>query len=530
MVGSTVRHLSGSDAIFVEAAFPRISHVPGGDLSVSPGSFSRSAHEPAGPAAAGARGMPPLYVDLDGTLTYTDLLLESVLLLLRRNPLYLFLLPLWLLRGRGWLKTQLARRVEPDVALLPYNAQLLDWLRQQRAAGRRLVLASASHRSLVEMVAAHLGLFDAALGSDADRNLKAGGKLRAIEADAGGGFAYVGNSAADLAVWRQADEIVVVNASAAVLRQAQRLRAPSLVIPRRPFRPQLVMRALRLHQWAKNVLLFVPLLAAHELDPQRWLVTLAAFVAFGMCASATYVINDLFDLTADRAHPRKHARPFASAALGIPFGAGLAAVLLPLALLLSAWIAPAFFGMMLLYVAATLAYSMRLKQVAIVDVLVLALLYTHRVVAGGIVSAIVVSNWLLAVSLFVFLSLALVKRCVELEAMNGAGVTALAGRGYRSTDLPYLISMGIASGFVAVLLLALYVDSQIGSVMYPHVELLWLILPVALFWIMRLWLKIARMEIHDDPLMFAIRDRASWIAAAAIVCIAAAAALPWGLP
>lgn len=498
-------------------------------MSVSPGSLSLHAQSASERADAQRSALSPLYVDLDGTLTRSDVLFESALLLIKRNPLYLFALLLWLLRGRGYLKAQIARRITLDVALLPYNAELLAYLQQQRAQGRRLVLASASDRALVQRVADHVGLFDAVLGSDEDINLKAHSKLRAIEHDAGGDFAYAGNGPADLPVWAQASEVIVVNASPAVARQAQGLRAPSLVIAPHPFRFGTVLKALRLHQWAKNALLFVPLIAGHELDPLRWLLTLLAFAAFGMCASATYIINDLFDLASDRAHPRKRHRPFAAATLSIPFGVLLVAILLPLSLLLAAAIAPAFFGMMLLYIAVTLMYSARLKQVAIIDVLVLASLYTHRVLAGGIVSAVIVSNWLLAVSLFVFLSLALVKRCAELEFMSGDGNVSLAGRGYRSTDLPYLISMGIASGFVAVMLLALYVDSQIGNVMYPHVELLWLILPVALFWIMRLWLKISRMEIHDDPLLFAITDRTSWIVALAIACIAALAALPWGI-
>ena len=498
-------------------------------MSVSPGSPSVHA-QPAEAGARAERSRLPLYVDLDGTLIHTDLLFESVLLLIKRNPLYLFALPLWLARGRGYLKAQIAQRVRLNVALLPYNADVLAWLRSQRAAGRRLILASASDRSLVRQVADHLGLFDAVLGSDGQTNLKARSKLQAIVQDAGGqGFAYAGNGRADLPIWAEAEEVIVANASRAVARQAAHICTPALLIAPRPFRFGAVIRALRLHQWAKNLLLFVPLLAGHEADPPRWLATLIAFVAFGMCASATYVINDLFDLASDRAHPRKQRRPFASAALSIPFGLLLVAILLPLSLLLAAALAPAFLGMLLLYVVVTLLYSARLKQIAIVDVLVLASLYTHRVLAGGIVSAVMVSNWLLAISLFIFLSLALVKRCAELEFMGGDGNVALAGRGYRSSDLPYLISMGLASGFVAVMLLALYVDSQIGNAMYPHVELLWLTLPVALFWIMRLWLKTSRMEIQDDPLLFAITDRASWIVAIVIVCIAAAAAVPWEL-
>jgi 4-hydroxybenzoate polyprenyltransferase/phosphoserine phosphatase len=520
---------SPANSVFVEIRFFRIfSCIQVAILSVSPS--SSSIHMQSAPERADAEqtSLPPLYVDLDGTLTYTDLLFESILLLIKQNPLYLFALLPWLMRGRGYLKAQIARRITLDAALLPYNLDMLAYLRQQRQSGRRLILASASDRTLVQRVADHLGLFAAVLGSDEDINLKSHNKLRAIEQDARGDFGYAGNGLADLAIWAKAREVIVVNASATVVRQVQQLCEPALLIAPRPFRFGVMLKALRLHQWAKNALLFVPLLAGHELDPVRWLATLVAFVAFGMCASATYIINDLFDLASDRAHPRKQRRPFAAATLSIPFGMLLVSILLPLSLLLAAAITPAFFGMMLLYIAVTLMYSARLKQVAIVDVLVLASLYTHRVLAGGIVSAVIVSNWLLAVSLFIFLSLALVKRCAELEFMSGDGNVSLAGRGYRSTDLPYLISMGIASGFVAVMLLALYVDSQIGNVMYPHVELLWLTLPVALFWIMRLWLKISRMEIHDDPLLFAITDRTSWIVALAIACIAAAAALPWG--
>ena len=495
-------------------------------MSVSPGSLSRPSfsapdaeHEDV--ASAPATNPLPLYVDLDGTLTYTDLLFESVLLLIKRNPLYLFLCFAWLLRGRGNLKSQIAKRITLDVSLLPYNQELLAYLKQQGAAGRRLVLASASDRTLVQAVADYLGMFNAVFGSDENTNLKSRAKLQAIIADAGtNGFAYAGNGAADLSVWASATEIIVVNAPATIVTQAQKIKSPSLIIPPRPFKLRLVIKALRLHQWAKNALLFVPLMAAHDLSADRWLVTLAAFVAFGLCASATYVINDLFDLASDRAHPRKQARPFAAATLTIQFGVALVLVLLPLSLLLAAVISLPFFALMVLYVVATLLYSARLKQIAIVDVLVLASLYTHRILAGGLVSAVVISNWLLAVSLFMFLSLALVKRCAELEFMSGDGRVSLAGRGYRTSDLSYLISMGIASGFVAVMLLALYVDSQVGGAMYPHAEILWLILPLMLFWIMRLWLKISRMEIHDDPLLFAITDRASWIVAALIACVA----------
>lgn len=466
----------------------------------------------------------PLYVDLDGSLTYADLLFESTLVLIKRNPLYVFMCFVWLLRGIAHAKAEIAKRADLDASLLPYNEAFLSFLQQQRATGRRLVLASASNGKLVQRVADHLGVFDAWIASDESINLKSHNKLKAIEKDAAGrGFAYAANGAVDLPIWSKADEVIVVNAPAALVAKAAQIRPPSLVIPPRRVSLVIIAKALRLHQWAKNALLFVPLLAAHSADPAQWRDVLLGFIAFGMCASATYIINDLLDLSSDRQHPRKRRRPFAAALLSIPFGAALVASLLPLSLWLAFLLSPRFLSVLVLYIVVTLAYSLRLKQVTFVDVLVLASLYTYRVLAGGIAGNVLVSNWLLAISLFMFLSLALVKRCAELESIGDAGRESLVGRGYRSSDLPYLISMGISSGFVAMMVLALYIDSQSDGVMYPHYELLWLTLPVMLYWIMRLWLKTSRMEIHDDPLQFAITDPASWLVAAIVGCIALAA-------
>ncbi|MEH6824278.1 MAG: UbiA family prenyltransferase [Motiliproteus sp.] len=467
-----------------------------------------------------------LYVDLDGTLTYTDLLFESALVLIKRNPLYLLLCLFWLRQGRARMKAEIANRIELDMSLLPYNETCLDYLRQQAAAGRRLVLASAANQRLARQVADHLGFFDAVLNCNSSVNLKSAVKLRLIQQDAAGqAFAYAGNSRADLAIWSQAREVILVNPSTALTREVNRLCTPSLVIPARPRSLGLIAQALRLHQWAKNLLLFIPLMMAHSLSSDKWFTCLLAFIAFGLCASATYVINDLFDLAADRIHPRKRARAFAAGRLSIAFGLGAAALLLPLSLWLAALTSLPFLGLLLLYLVATLSYSIWLKRVALVDVLILALLYTHRVLAGGVASDIEISSWLLAISLFMCLSLALVKRCAELEPIRDADHEPLAGRGYRDTDLPYLIPMGIASGFIAVMVLALFIDTQAGTAMYPSAWLLWLTLPVILFWIMRMWIKTSRKEIYDDPLLFAITDKASWIVALMIATIVAAASL-----
>lgn len=468
----------------------------------------------------------PLYVDLDGTLTYTDLLFESALVLIKKNPLYLFLCLLWLRQGRARTKAEIANRVQLDMALLPYNETCLDYLRQQGAAGRRLVLASAANQRLTRQVADHLGLFDAVLDCHPSINLKSTAKLRLIQQDAAGqAFAYAGNSHADLAIWEQAHEVILVNASTALTRKVNRLCTPSLVIPARPLSVRLLAQALRLHQWAKNLLLFIPLMAAQTLSSDKWLACMLGFIAFGLCASATYVINDLLDLAADRIHPRKRARAFAAGRLSIPFGLGLVALLLPLSLWLAALTSLPFLGLILLYIVVTLSYSFWLKRVALVDVLILALLYTHRVLAGGVASDLEISSWLLAVSLFMCLSLALVKRCAELELISDAEHEPLAGRGYSDKDLRYLMPMGIASGFIAVMVLALFIDTQAGAAMYPRAELLWLTLPIMSFWIMRMWIKTSRKEIDDDPLLFAVTDKVSWTVAFMFAAIVVAASL-----
>ena len=470
----------------------------------------------------------PLYVDLDGTLTYTDLLLESALILLKRNPLSVFLLLWWALLGRARLKAEIAARVELDVSILPYNTAVLARLKAERAAGRRLVLASASDHKWVEAIALHLNLFDDILASDGQNNLRSSKKRAAIEAQTRGQpYAYAGNSRVDFPVWAGAKEVWVVNAGASTEKAALKKYPGAICIPARTVTVKTFVKALRLHQWAKNVLMFLPLLAAHSTDVNQWLTVVLGFLIFGACASAAYGINDLWDLASDRQHPRKCDRPFASALLPISTGVLLVGVLLPGSLIAAACLSHRFFMLVALYVFITLCYSFRLKKVPLLDVVVLAILYTHRIFTGGVLASLTVTHWLMVVSLFIFLSLALVKRCTELEWVRESGKSDAAGRGYRASDLGYLISMGISSGFVAVLVLALYIETQRGSAAYPNAEALWFVLPVLMYWIMRLWIKTSRMEIHDDPLLFAAKDRSSWGVAACIGVIAVIASVNW---
>lgn len=453
---------------------------------------------------------PIVYVDLDGTLSPSDVLLESCLLLLKKNIFYVFPMLWWALQG-GWVfKTEVARRIDPVLDFLPIDATVLERLNQLKSAGHELVLASASVRRDVQKVATRLGLFDRVIASD-DVNLKGARKLQAIEADSKGEpFLYFGDAAVDVSVWKKAAVAFGVNTTMSTRAKALSAGVSLNRIDSRRAGLKVWLKAMRLQQWAKNGLLFLPLIAAHENDPVLWLSMFWGFVAFGLVASATYIWNDLMDLNSDRQHPRKRHRPMASGDLTIAkalvFMKFLGFSGFALAWLAMGW---KFTLVLLIYTVVTLLYTFVFKRTAFVDVLLLAMLYTVRVIAGGVGTGIELSSWLLAISLFVFLSLALVKRCAELEFLQIEG-TQPQGRGYRMTDLSYLVSMGISSGFVAVLVLALYVDSQNGSMLYQTPEFLWGICPLFLYWLMRIWIMTSRKEMIDDPVHFAIHDRISW--------------------
>ena len=457
-------------------------------------------------------------MDLDGTLTPSDTLHESAMLFVRRNPLNLLRMLAWLPLGKAGFKQRLASVVRPDPARLPFHGPFVQFLRDEHARGRPLVLASAVDARIVQDVASHLEVFDDTLGTNARPdgiNLSRANKRAAIEAHAHAhghsGWAYAGNSRDDLDVWAGSVEAVAVNASPGVVSSLRRTHPQARVFEREPLRLKTVLRAIRLKQWSKNGLLFLPLLAAHSLDPAHWGQVLLAFLAFGLCASATYLFNDLLDLPSDRAHRIKRNRPLASGALGIPTAVALGSAMLVIAFVLAWTVSTGFTAMLLAYTATTLAYSLYLKRLALIDVLVLSGLYTLRIGAGAVASGVDLSNWLLAISIFLFLSLALVKRCAELEELEDDSHGLAPGRGYQARDLASLRAMGMASGFLAVLVLALYIDSQNSQKLYAHPDWLWAAAPVLLLWVMRIWLKTGRRELHgEDPLQFALRDPFSW--------------------
>jgi len=463
----------------------------------------------------------PLCVDLDGTLVRTDTLHEQFLQALVHRPLAALLVVAVLLRGKAAFKRALSQLspIQPDS--LPYQTDLVEFLRAEKASGRTLVLATASDRGVAEPIAAHLGIFDQTLGSDGVHNLKGRAKAeRLSELFGRGQFSYAGNSHADVPVWKDAGEVILVNAPRSI--DAEMARAGAVAHrfgTKRSSKLRLLLRATRVYQWVKNVLVFIPLLLAHVFATDALFAAAAMFVAFSMTASAIYIVNDLLDLAADRSHPRKQKRPFASGDLQLSYGV-LGPVLLVAGLAL-AWFAISVhaFLMLLIYVFVTTAYSVYLKTKPLVDVFTLAGLYSIRILAGGVATRIHVTIWLLGFSLFVFLSLAFLKRSSELTVAAAEGRTASGRRAYRPWDENLLRTMGIASAFTASLSLSLYLGSDVARQHYLAPIWLWLVVPLVLFALGRLWLSGTRGYMTDDPIVYACKDRVCWIVFACVAIV-----------
>lgn len=466
----------------------------------------------------------PLVVDLDGTLIKTDLLFETANRFVTRHPFQAPRLAAWLASGKSVLKTRLAEACDIDAAALPYNESLITWLREQKAQGRRLVLATASHRRLAEAVARHLGFFDDVLATEGETNLKSRHKRdRLVNLFGEHGFDYVGNDAADLAVWKSADRAYVVSSSAALVKRVRALgRGVEVFDDGRPPVAASLFKALRLHQWMKNLLILVPLFAAHRYgDEASLLQALLAFFVFGLTASSVYLLNDLVDVADDRHHPRKRRRPFASGDLGLVHGwLAWPALVVPAFAIAGVYLPPAFLASLAAYFVLTLAYSLHLKQLAVVDVLTLAGLYTLRIIAGAAAIAVPLSFWLLTFSMFVFLSLAFIKRFSELKSARGQGMSGqLRGRGYFPDDIEMVSSLGAGAGYIAVLVLALYIQDSHTAELYRNPHLIWLACPLLLYWISRAWLITHRGQMHDDPIVFALKDRVSWVVGACFIAV-----------
>jgi len=462
--------------------------------------------------------LAPLVVDLDGTLVSTDTLVESLTRLAKHSPLAFFAALVRLLAGRAAFKRAVAAHVQIDAQLLPYRLDLLDYLRQQKQSGRKLVLATAAHRSIAAAVASHLELFDLVLATDDDLNLKGANKLAAIRQQVGERYVYVGDSAVDMPIWRAAEAAVLVDVGPKLAAEVQRVALIESRFQQDCNRTATWMRALRVHQWLKNLLLFVPILTSFSfLQWSKLGANLTAFIAFCLAASATYLINDCWDLDSDRAHPSKRNRPLASGRIGLMPAIGVAAISLSLSLMIGALVTPGFLVLLGAYLLMTTAYSLVLKQYVLIDVLMLSLLYTLRIVAGAAAIGVATSHWLLAFSVFIFLSLALVKRCAELRALQQAGGESTPGRDYRTGDLMVLWPLGVGAAISAVVVFGLFISSPETAAHYATPGLLWGVALLLIYWLARLWIKTSRGEMHHDPVVYAVADRGSLITVAAMV-------------
>lgn len=448
----------------------------------------------------------PLCIDLDGSLTLTDTLHESILMLAGKSPLTLLRLPLWIAGGKASFKSKLADRVDLDAGSLPYHQDVLTLIEQARAADRPVVLATAAPRKVAEAVAAHLGVFDSILSTDPSLNLSGECKAAALVARFGvGGFDYVGNSADDVAVLRHARRGFLITSSRRLRQRAMSLHSSVEFMEGTASTAGQWAKAIRVHQWMKNALIFVPTIAAHHFDSVSLLSALLAFMSFSLCASAVYLLNDMLDLRSDRLHQRKKSRPFASGAIPVAHGMVAAPSLLMLSLILAAQLPLSLFEVLIGYAILTTAYSFWLKRLVVVDIILLAMLYTTRLIAGSAATYVEPSFWLLALSMFLFLSLATVKRYTELLSLEEKS-GPLAGRGYVHSDLAVIMSLGTSSGLIAVLILAMYTQAQNAPMLYPSREWLWLAPPLLLYWITRVWMLAHRGLLHDDPVVFAARD------------------------
>lgn len=467
----------------------------------------------------------PLCVDLDGTLVKSDTLVDSLLALLRADPMMALKLPGRLVGGKAAFKGFVTEAVSLDVVHLPYNGALLKYLHQEHDRGRTIYLATGADVRLAKRVAGHLGIFTDVLGSDGATNLTGANKLDSLRTRLNSAaFDYIGNDTPDLPLLAQATEAMVANPSRGLRRK---LKARG-IRPAHAFKEsepafKSAWRAARPHQWAKNLLIFVPLLCSHALSTGKLLTALAAFCCFSLTASSAYIGNDLLDMEADRRHPRKRLRPFAAGDLSAFAGTVIAALFL-VAGLVGAYLLPGrFFACLLMYLGTTLAYSLYLKRIALVDVLALSGLYILRLLAGGTVTQTPISHWLAGFSMFLFLSLAIAKRFAELENLRASNSVPRNGRGYLVNDLDQLRSFGTASAYAAVVVFAIYISGPDVVKLYHQPRLLWLTVPLMILWLNRVWLLASRGEMDEDPVAFALTDSMSQVIGIVVVLVALAA-------
>jgi 4-hydroxybenzoate polyprenyltransferase len=469
----------------------------------------------------------PLCVDLDGTLIATDTLLESMLIALKSNPLIIFLFPFWILKGRAHFKAKIANLALPNPEFLPYHEDFLNYVRTEHKSGRKIILATATLKPIADKVADYLGIFSKVLASTPEHNLRDENKRKAL-VDLYGekGFDYAGDSSADLSVWPSANMAIIVHPKNGILAKAKQVNSNNMIFNKKRNFLKSLIKQIRVYQWIKNILIIMPILMAHkQSDTESLINAVLAFFSFSFTASFVYVLNDLLDLESDRNHPRKRFRPLASGAISIPVGVMLIPLLLISGITIAFFINTEFLFILLGYLVLTTLYSFKLKKIMMLDVILLSGLYTVRLLAGSYAAEVEASNWMLAFSMFIFLSLAFVKRYTELYVKKEENKTKLHGRGYSVEDLPIIRSLGTASGYISILIFALYIHSDTVSQYYSNPDLLWLVTLCLLYWVSRIWILTSRGEIDDDPIVFTIKDKTSYFIGFIVAILAIGASL-----
>lgn len=470
----------------------------------------------------------PLTTDLDGTLIHTDTLAESFMLMIKKKPLLFFLFPLWLLKGKYYLKAKILEHSNLKAESLPYNQDVIKFLEEEKAKGRKIYLFTASMQKIADKVQEHLGIFDAVYGSSDNVNLRSANKLSKLNQLFGEkNFDYIGDSGADIKVWQGSRKGYAVNPSKKIEKKIQELNNVEVISRRKKSTAKLIIKEIRVYQWVKNVLIFLPVLLAHKIPDFSTTVSLIiAFFSFSLMASFIYVINDIFDIAADRQHRKKKFRPIASGELSL----FKSFIILPLLAILSLGLSIAFLShyftlLLLVYLIINITYSFYAKKIMVLDIIILSILYTIRLIGGGIVADVLISPWLLEFSIFIFLSLAAIKRFSELYNLKQLNKDSSARRGYRTEDIDLIRNIGVISGYISVLIIGLYLNSTEVITLYKRPQLLWIITPLLLYWITRLWMVANRGLMNEDPIIFTIRDKASYIIGLSVFLIAIGATI-----
>lgn len=469
----------------------------------------------------------PLVVDLDGTLLLTDTLHESFIAALSRSFGAGLIWAIKGLRNRADAKRFLSARHQIDIAVLPTRTYLVELIRAERDRGREVHLVTAADQSIADRVKTEFDLFASATGSDGKHNLKGEAKLAYLQQRFPGGFIYAGDSVADEPIFRAARGAILCDIGQSLSREL-RSGGVEVLAEFEKGRPSIAhwTLAARPHQWSKNILVFVPLITGHALfDVPRLLATALGFVLLCVLASSSYVLNDLADLDADRRHPTKRYRPFASGHLPIASGLAISVFGIVVSLAAAFALSVGFAFELCGYFCLTTLYSLRLKRIPLLDVFVIGALFTSRILMGATVSSLGQSPWLLAFAMFLFFSLALAKRHVELMRSKIDNEVIVPGRGYRVDDWPLTLVFGVGAGLTSISIMLLYVANDAApSGFYREIAWLYVAPAAVTLWVMRVWLLSHRAVLEDDPVVFALRDPTSWalglvVAAALLLAI-----------